>query len=275
MRISSSTANLYRRASTAAETTSQALYGESIRILSDNTPWLEIELHTDKYTGFIQSHHVTDKPYQQTHRVNTKATPLFQQADIKSPIELLLVLSSELNVKACEHPNFWKTDTDHFIWKEHTVNSKHTSDEPLVDIAQRFFTGAPYLWGGRSTNGLDCSALVQLSAKLKGHNLPRDTQDQEVYFRTIVSPNSVAKNLNYENPSSSDEIRPQVKLVDYEEREQNDLMYWPGHVAIVADKNTVFHATAHSLDCRFETLAQVEERAGVAHAVWRLQSGLI
>ncbi len=266
MRISSPVVNLYRQSSTKAETVSQALYGESIRIISDNSPWLEIELQQDSYTGFVQSNQVTDKPHNPNHRVTSKATPLFLQADIKSPVAMLLPLGSELTLHDGGDENFWQTDTDHFVWKAHTTKIDNTMDEPLLSIAQRFFTGAPYLWGGRSTNGLDCSALVQLSAMLRGYHLPRDTKDQEAYFQSLLSANSTPSKPQL---MSKPHLMLNVQLIDYDNRQENDLMYWPGHVAIMVDRDTVFHATAHSLDCRQETLANVEARAGVAHALWR------
>jgi len=261
MRIGSQIANIHSSASTTSETTSQALLGERVKVLTVEEQWSHIELQTDNYSGFVENRHLIDDTTSSTHRVINKLTPLFELPDIKSPVKQLAPLASELGLHECGHDQFLCTIEQRYIWKQHTRAIDDTSDGQLVDTAQSLFLGSPYLWGGRSPLGLDCSALVQLSALLHGWQLPRDSSDQLALFR---SSNGSANSDQFNNISSK------VRSVEYAHRQTNDLVYWPGHVAIVLDQETIVHATAHSLQCCIEPLSHVEARAGAPESLWRL-----
>jgi len=86
---------------------------------------------------------------------------------------------------------------------------------------------------------------------LHGWVLPRDTHDQVAHFQQSESV---------------------ATRIEYAQRQRNDLLYWPGHVAIQFDSNNVLHATAHSLSCCVEPLAAVELRAGKPNSLWRLST---
>ena len=77
----------------------------------------------------------------------------------------------------------------------------------------KLFENAPYLWGGKTVNGIDCSGLLQLSMKFFGLNIPRDTKDQKTYFQNFILK---SKHKNYN---------------------KGDIIFWKGHVAIVLKKN--------------------------------------
>jgi len=261
MRICSQTANIHASASTKSEMTSQALLGERVKVLKVENHWSYIELQTDGYSGFTENHHLVDDTASRTHWVINKLTPLFEQPDIKSPVKQMAPLASELALHECGFDQFLRTDQQQYVWKQHTRGIDSTSNGQLVDTAQSMFLGAPYLWGGRSPMGLDCSALVQLSALLHGWQLPRDTSDQTAFFLDNT------RTGNQALVSACSGIATQI---EYTHRQTNDLVYWPGHVAIVLDKKTVVHATAHSLHCCRELLSEVEARAGKPESIWRL-----
>jgi len=275
MRIGSQTANIHANASVESETTSQALLGERVKVLKVQSHWSQIKLQNDGYVGYIENHHLTNYLNTSTHRVSNKLTPLFDQADIKSPVRQLATIASELVLHECNSDQFWRTDQQLYVWKQHTQTIDDYRVGQLIDTAQALFLGSPYLWGGRSPLGLDCSALVQLSALLHGWQLPRDTIDQVALFRAIHNSENLAthaiigtesKNTPFNLSSGS------VQLIDYAQKQTNDLIYWPGHVAIALDTQTVVHATAHSLQCCAEPLSEVEARAGVPDSIWRLTS---
>lgn len=263
MRICSQSANLYSQPDQSAETISQALYGEQLELLQAKDQWSEIRLRNDGYSGYIENRHIQSSENQSTHRIKQRSTPLFTQPDIKSPVQCLLYLGSEVHLSECEHEQFYQTDEQLFVWKQHAQHKHIPLQSPLADLAATLFLEAPYLWGGRTPCGLDCSAVVQLSALLLGWQLPRDTKDQVPFFER----GSSNKNTTGRSASSPTPAIP----VAYEDKQKNDLVYWPGHVAIMCDAQTVVHATAHSLSCCTESLQAVEARAGKPSSLWRLQ----
>ena len=261
MRIGSQIANIHARASIESEMTSQALPGERVKVLNVDNRWSQIQVHNDGYNGFVESRHLVDDASPGTHRVIAKHTPLFTNPDIKSPVKQLVPVASELTLHKCEDDRFLCSEQQHYVWKQHVSNIVDKSNGKLVDTAQALFSGSPYLWGGRSPLGLDCSALVQLCARLHGWYLPRDTAEQIALFRDGSHCSDYGQST----------IQPDCKeQIDYAQRQTDDLVYWPGHVAIVLDNETVVHATAHSLHCCNEPLDQIEARAGKPESIWRL-----
>jgi len=263
MHICSQTANIHASKSIESETISQGLLGERVKVLQADDHWSRIELQTDGYKGFIENQHLVDNVTPGTHRIITKMTPLFDRPDIKSPVRQIAPLASELSLKECGSEQFLLTNRNQYVWKQHTLIINNKFNGQLVDTAQALFLGSPYLWGGRSPLGLDCSAVVQLTALLHGWHLPRDSSDQVALFRAARGSKTKGQPINQTAYATS---------VDYTQRQTDDLLYWPGHVAIVLDKDTIVHATAHSLQCCRESLAQVEARAGKPESIWRLVS---
>ena len=102
----------------------------------------------------------------------------------------------------------------------------------FVAVAERF-VGTPYLWGGKSSLGVDCSGLVQLALGACGISCPRDTDMQERALGTALS-----------NAHAFDQLR------------RGDLLFWKGHVAIVRDEATVVHANAHHMAVEIEPTAE-------------------
>jgi len=261
MRICSQIANIHASAGIESEMISQALLGERVKVLKVADSWSFIELQTDSYNGFVQNHHLVDNTKTSTHRVINKLTPMFVKPDIKSQVKQLAPVASELTLDDCNDDQFLRTDQQLYVWKQHTLAIDSTTDGQLISTAQSLFLGAPYLWGGRSPLGLDCSALVQLTALLHGWQLPRDTSDQVAHFKA---------NSQFSDNGQSQRQSSTALQIDYTQRKTDDLVYWPGHVAIVIDKERVVHATAHSLQCCCEPLSHVEARAGVPESIWRL-----
>ncbi|MEM8699656.1 MAG: NlpC/P60 family protein, partial [Pseudomonadota bacterium] len=96
------------------------------------------------------------------------------------------------------------------------------------------FLGMPYVWGGRSSFGLDCSALVQLALQAAGLDCPRDSDMQEAALGETLTPGTVPK--------------------------RGDLLFWKGHVGIVCDSQTLLHATAHGMQVISEPLSRAIAR---------------
>lgn len=217
-----------------SEAVSELLLGEDFAVLdvSGDTAWGYCL--ADHYVGFVKysalwSLQELPKP---THQVVARSTLLFAEPDRKSQILQQLPMGAKL---AANGP----TEDGQFLESAlGFVSLRHTSPlgEPGADIAtlaQRL-TGAPYIWGGRSGHGLDCSGLVQMTLGLHGHLLPRDC-DQQI--------SAVGEALG-----------------EGEALQRNDLVYFPDHVGIMVDSENIVHATGHWMEVVTEPLADVVAR---------------
>jgi len=233
-------ADLHRQ----SESTSELLFGESIQLLEQNGEWSRVRSACDDYEGYVEASafEVTDSAA--THWVSTRATPVFEHPDIKSHVALRLMFGSELTVSETNvEEKFLQLTGGGYVWSDHCLEKHILLQASMVEIAQSNYWHTPYKWGGRSTDGCDCSGLVQMLAMARGVNLPRDSIDQE---------NALTIN------------------VDFERRAAEDLVFWPGHVGILQSPEVLWHATAHTLRCCVEPLQVVIQRAGQPSSIKRI-----
>lgn len=231
-----------------AQCTSEALYGEQVTLLEVHGSWGLVSQSHDNYEGFIklddlQTGLSTTPLPAATHWVSQRSTLLFQQADLKSSISHRIPFAAELSLSRIADSAFSKTACGNFVWTDHCLKMEQRHSLDPVQLAESIFLGAPYRWGGRSPEGVDCSGLIQLLARSQGQALPRDSRDQEVF------------------------IERQINTSDYQ---RFDIVYWPGHTGILLDNATLLHATAHTLSCIIEPLEDVIKRAGPISSVKRL-----
>jgi cell wall-associated NlpC family hydrolase len=118
-----------------------------------------------------------------------------------------------------------------FLPASHLAPLDHRETD-FVAVAERFL-GTPYLWGGKTNYGLDCSGLVQLALTACGIRCPRDSDMQE---------------------------RALGALVDMKNLRRGDLVFWKGHVAIVRDPKTFLHANAFHMAVAVEPIAEAIAR---------------
>lgn len=226
------------------EASSELLFGESITILEQGVQWCKVRSNRDGYEGHIETASIALNASSATHRVCVKATLIFSRPDIKSPVIRRVLFGSELSLGALDTTDdFQEERNGGYVWSAHCLANCASIDSSPVQIAQHMYLHAPYLWAGRSTDGCDCSGMIQMVARACGIELPRDSSDQERYL-------------------SSD--------VDYDQRSAEDVVFWPGHVGLLKAADTLIHATAHSMQCCVEPLEQVIHRAGAPSSVKRL-----
>lgn len=238
-----------RRAPAAdAEQMTQALRGERVAVYDRNGEgWAWGQLDSDGYVGWLPESALARPAKAPTHKVTALTTLAFPGPSIKLPPVASLPLGSRLSI-AHEDETFAVTAEGHHLPRQH-LGPLDAREPDFVGVAERF-VGAPYLWGGKSAFGIDCSGLVQVSLTSAGTGCPRDSDMQYA---------GLGREL------SADESR---------NLKRGDLIFWKGHVAIVRDAGTLVHANAHHMATVIETtrdaLARIEAAGSEAVAIKRL-----
>jgi cell wall-associated NlpC family hydrolase len=212
---------------------SEVLYGEPLLVFEERDGWAWVQAETDGYVGYLESNALAARGAEPTHRVGVRSTFLFPEPDFKAPIRQVLTLTAPLAVVG-EEGRFSASPVG-YVWSDHLVPLAAPPRDHVAAALE--FLHTPYLWGGKSAAGLDCSGLVQLACQAAGLRCPRDTDMQE----------------------ASEALGPKVDPAKPPKR--GDLIFWKGHVAIALDPDTVLNATVHFLSTVIEPLAQLDARA--------------
>lgn len=212
----------------------EALFGETVSVYEERDGWAWVQLDRDRYVGYVPVDTLSQDIITPTHRVRALGTFVYPAADIKTPPLMHLSMNAEVSIVDADD-RFCAIVGGGFVVGRHLIERDRYARD-YVDIAERFI-GTPYLWGGRTRVGLDCSGLVQLALEAAGIAAPRDTDMQQA------------------------ELGEAAPVVDLEEGlQRGDLVFWKGHVAIMADSVTLIHANAHHMAVTVETLPETVQR---------------
>ena len=170
------------------------------------------------------------------HRVAILKSHLYVEPDLKSPTNGAVSISARVKVVDLSG-SFSRIATGHWLHSRHLVSLENTA-QYFVSTAKKFI-GLPYLWGGRSSEGVDCSSLVQISLAMSGISVPRDSDLQET-------------TVGLEVPISNHH--------DYSKLKTGDLVFFPGHVGIFIDNNRFLHANAFDMQVSQHRFSDVLER---------------
>jgi cell wall-associated NlpC family hydrolase len=230
-----------------AEQVNQALFGETFMAYDQANGWAWGQLEADGYVGWMALAALTDKVVAPTHRVSVLRTFLFDRPDLKS--QPLMALSMNAKLAAGEtQKNFVKVEGSGWVFAGHIAPLSEVESD-FVAVAERFL-GAPYLWGGRDSIGLDCSGLVQMSLEAAGVKVLRDSSMQAETVGEMIQP-----------------------APDFSNLRRGDLVFWAGHVGIMLDDKRLIHANAWHMATEIELLADAVARiakvAGKVKAVRR------
>jgi hypothetical protein len=213
----------------------EALKGERITIYDSNDEgWSWGQLAADGYVGYVPTSALRDPGPPPTHRVAVPRTLVFPGPSIKLPPLEGLSLGCRLAITRIDGP-LAVTDTNGFVPAGH-LKPLDTSERDFVAVAETFI-GVPYLWGGKTSLGIDCSGLVQIALTTSGTACPRDSDMQE---RTLGS------------------------AVPLTELQRGDLVFWQDHVAIACDATTFLHANAFHMAVAFEAAPEAIARIAAA-----------
>ncbi|MFZ3582049.1 C40 family peptidase [Loktanella sp. DJP18] len=201
----------------------QLLLGQAVTVLEDRAGWSFVQAG-DGYVGYVPSDRLTAETVP-THRVGTFATHAYAAEDMKSPDVMQLPFGARVRVLD-ERRAFFETPQG-FIPKKHLRPLDRPFTSPAT-IAQLHF-GVPYLWGGNSTRGLDCSGLIAAALTACDMPCPGDADLQEQALGDALAPDA--------------------------ELQRGDLIFWCGHVGMMVDPATMIHANANAMAVTYEPLA--------------------
>ena len=202
--------NLHSKRSLKSKLETQLLYGDSFKVIKKFGSWKKIKIKKDGYVGYIKSKGFS-KPSKPNFKVSVLKARLFNKPSSKQ--ESKKFLPYESRVKIIKRKRKFGQIGKYWIKIADLKNVNYRYKDIFNDIG--LFKNIKYLWGGKSYEGIDCSALVQIFLNYNNRFCPRNSKDQEKYFKKKVKLNRIRK---------------------------NDIIFWKGHVAIAISKKKLIHA---------------------------------
>ena len=238
--VARSVADLRRRPEASAPLDTQLLFGEAVTVFDVANGWAWVQNETDDYVGYVEAACLSDQAPAQDpdHYLKVLRSFVYPEADLKAPPLDVVSFMSPLCVRGTK-ARFSEIALPGggggYVYAAHLAEAGETA--PDFVATAHLFLGVPYLWGGRSSLGIDCSALLQLALARAGVPCARDSG---------VQATSIGRDLNWQ--------AGQTRL------QRGDLVYFPGHCAIALNETEVIHANAGTMLTSIEPLADVVKR---------------
>ena len=201
--------NIYKKSSKLSEVISQIIYGERFKILSKNKDWIKIKSLFDNYVGYIKNENYV-KNYNPTYKVYSLKAFIYSKPNNKT--KTFLPFASKFSI-IDENKNFIQFDKNKWLKKKDIKKINHKEKNFLKIL--RLFLKTEYVWGGKTYNGIDCSALLQLFYYYNDSFYPRDTKEQIKYSR---------------------------RQLERKVFKKGDVLFWKGHVAMCINSKKLIHA---------------------------------
>ncbi len=196
--------NIYERPSSNSKVSTQLIYGEKFKVLKKIKSFLKIKTSYDRYTGYIKDKSFIKK-FKPTHKVKVLKTKIYKSNSY-------LTFSSEIEILKKKR-NYVMFEKKKWLNKKDII--KIDKKEKNFTKIFKSYLNCKYKWGGKTYQGIDCSALIQIFYKFNKKFFPRDTIDQIKYKR-------------------GNKIKKKFKA--------GDIIYWKGHVAICINSKKLIHA---------------------------------
>ncbi|MEM7427858.1 MAG: C40 family peptidase [Pseudomonadota bacterium] len=240
MQVCAPVADVRRRPASDAPLDTQALCGELVTVYETSPEgWAWGQLERDGYVGYLSAGALMPEVDEATHWVSAHWSFTYPEPDIKTqPVEQI-PFGARVRVEDATG-EFCRLSNYRFVWARHLL----PAGEVLPDFVStcESFAGTPYLWGGMSAWGFDCSGLVSTAFRAAGHEAPRDSDMLETGFG--------------EDLGAFGEC----------ELQRGDLVFWKGHVGVMCDREMLLHCNGYHMRTVAEPLAEAVERIADLYA---------
>lgn len=237
------TAPIHRAPDSASTMETEALMGETFTVFDQNDDWCWGQLQSDDYVGYMPASNLVskDQAVSANARIVVQRSFIYPKAELRDPPLMQLSMSAQLQTtgtaetRGTQYQLVTLPDGIEGAVIARHIQSLDKRDTDWVSFAEQFLY-VPYLWGGRSSIGLDCSALVQIARQTAGKTALRDSDMQGKMGRELEL------------------------TADFSGLQRGDLIFWPGHVAIMLDAINIVHSNGFHMATAIEPLAQAEAR---------------
>ena len=238
MQVSASVVDLRAEPRMDSGPQTQMIFGDHVRVFEEMDGWSWVQAERDGYTGYVSSAALEHPAGTETHLVIVPRTFVYPGSDLRFPHTKALSLGSRVRIVGAAETRGTKyalLESGEALIASHLAPiGVHAAD--YVAVAETLLH-TPYLWGGTSGFGIDCSGLVQLCMWVAGRTVLRDSDMQQNTLGEIIEPDATYSNLK-----------------------RGDLVFWKGHVAICASPDMLIHASGHTMTVTLEPLQDAIKR---------------
>lgn len=239
-RIAASVADVRKAPRPDSGLNTQLLHGDDVLVFDEAEGFAWLQAERDGYVGYVSTADLAPRTHEPTHVVTALRTFVYPGPDMKFPRSGQLSIGSRVTVTGFAETrgtSYGILPSGEAIVLQHLAPLGTTADD-FVAVAERLID-TPYLWGGFSAFGIDCSGVVQLSMRMAGRDVLRDSDMQEASLGTLVDAGP-----------------------DFSRLKRGDLVFWKGHVAIMTDGENMIHANGHTMTVAREGLRAAIDRIG-------------
>lgn len=217
-----------------AQLHTEIFFGELFTVYEEKNGWVWGQCALDSYVGYARASEFASPGPAPTHRVDVFKTPLQPTPDVKRGAVDFLPMNAKVCVLA-EEDRYARIADNLYVFAGHLVSIAARATD-WVSVAERF-VGVPYLWGGKTVDGVDCSGVIQIALEAGGIKSPRDADMMEAVLGTPIA------------------VKP-----DFSGLRRGDILFWTDHVGVMVDSQRFLHANGFHMKVEVENVRDAAAR---------------